>query len=288
MGVPIQGLGDKEKEWYAQVVVSAILADGEVSLPEIDFLKQVIALISVPKTKKSLMAQIGFKKAKLLEAPPTTINKDILSAIFLELILLMISDLDFDEGEKLFLKEVKDLMGISQASFKELMGWARDGLNWKIQKSEFIKEKALAGGLPINELSSDQKKWYGEVLISTILLDGSIDEMERELLKLALSLIESPQDRMKMVGYIKNKIKIPLEMPPECSEDILTQMFLEVLNLIMSSENISYGEQTYLRNLADFCDFPEEKFKKMMQWAMDGIDWQKGKNRLINNIRFES
>lgn len=286
MGIPVQGLGSKEKEWYAQVVISAILADGEVSYSEIDFLKQVISLISAPEIRKSLMTQIGLKQAKTIESPPVTIDKPILSAIFLELILIMISDLDFDKGEKDFLEKVSNLMGFSSKSFKDCMKWANEGLKWKVEKSRFIQDQKILAGLPLQELTTDQKQWYAEVLISTILLDGDIEEMESELLKLSLSLITSPQERGKMIGHIKNRIKLPLEVPPDCSEDILTKMFLEILEFVMSSESISYCEQTHLRNLADFCEFPESKFKRMMQWAMEGISWQKSKSHLINNVQF--
>jgi len=101
MSVPVQTLNKEQRVWYANLVISAILADDEISPSEVDFLKQVIVIVSDPEKKKELMQRISLKKKFPLTEPPG-FAKEILAAIFIELSLIMISDLDFADDEKAF------------------------------------------------------------------------------------------------------------------------------------------------------------------------------------------
>ncbi|MBU2647471.1 hypothetical protein KKI24_22380, partial [bacterium] len=101
MSVPVHTLNKEQRVWYADLVISAILADNEISPSEVDFLKQVIAIVPEANKKKELMQRISSKKKAELTAP-TGMSKEILAAIFVELMLIMISDLDFADDEKVF------------------------------------------------------------------------------------------------------------------------------------------------------------------------------------------
>jgi uncharacterized tellurite resistance protein B-like protein len=117
MSVPVHTLNKEQRVWYANLVISAILADDEISPSEVDFLKQVIVIVSDPEKKKELMARISSKKKSPMTEPPN-VAKEILAAIFIELSLIMISDLDFAEDEKAFLKTVADLFRFEKTSIE--------------------------------------------------------------------------------------------------------------------------------------------------------------------------
>ena len=114
MSVPVQKLNKEQKVWYAKFVIGAILADDEISPSEVDFLKQVISIVDSPAEKKELMQLISTKKRPPL-SPPKSIPKEILAAIFIELVLIMISDLDFADKEKEYLQDVSNLFNFSKS-----------------------------------------------------------------------------------------------------------------------------------------------------------------------------
>ncbi len=286
MSVPVQSLNKEQRVWYADLVISAILADNEISPSEVDFLKQVISIVPDAAKKKELMLRISSKKASELTPPPSLPN-EILAAIFVELILIMISDLDFADDEKEFLKTVADLFQFEKAYFRDLMRWGTEGLEWKNSQQDLI-----AGGETIEnfqaamgKLNSEQRKWYAQALIATIMLDGAIDEMELSFLKAAVSLVDNKKDQMELMGYVRNKMSPRLNRPPEMSEAILVHIFIEIIRIVSADENLSYAEHAHLKQISDLCGFSNEQFEKCIAWCNRGLSWMQNKNPLIANCK---
>ena len=109
MSVPINLLNPDQRYWYAKLVLSAILADGQIDSAEVEFLKQVIGIVKDEKQRQRLMRHIQSKTPPKLQ-PPEGIPDQVLAAIFAELVLICIADVDFDETEEHFLRQVADLM----------------------------------------------------------------------------------------------------------------------------------------------------------------------------------
>jgi uncharacterized protein DUF2225 len=288
MSVPVQSLSRDQKVWYARFVIGAILADDEISPSEVNFMKQVISIVDSPSDKKELMQLISSKKPPPL-APPKDISKEVLAAIFVELILIMISDLDFADKEKVYLKEVSDLFCFSQHYLAGLMKWGEEGLNWKVSQRFLVTEdgKIDSFHVPLDKLNSEQKKWYAYVLISTIMLDGLVDETELPFLKAAMTLLDSKKDQQQLVGYVRNKMAPPIKKPKGIPEPILLLIFFEIILTVSADESLSYKEKTHLKTIADLCGFSSELFEKSIQWCNQGIEWKKNKNPLIARCEFD-
>mgnify|MGYP005634136669 CR=1 FL=1 len=288
MSVPVHTLNKDQKKWYAKIVIAAILADDEISPSEIDFLKQVIAIVNHPDDKKELMQMISSKKGPEIEEPPG-IQKEILAAIFIELLLIMISDLDFADKEKKFLKKISAMFELDGSYFAELMRWGEAGLAWKLSQQTLIGGDKEADSLqvPINQLVAQQKKWYSSTLISTIMLDGSVDESEISFLKAAVSFVESKKDQMELLGYVRNKMAPKLLHPPEFPENILVRIFIEVIRIVAADENMSYAEHSHLKALSDKCGFSTDLFNELLEWCNQGIKWMQDKNPLITNVKLK-
>lgn len=287
MSVPVQTLNKEQRVWYADLVISAILADNEISPSEVDFLKQVIAIVPDAAKKKELMQRISSKKQSQLTAPPGVSN-EILAAIFIELMLIMISDLDFAEDEKEWLQTVADLFQFDKGYFRELMRWAEQGLEWKNSQQDL-----LSGGdnienfqVSLGQLNAEQRRWYAQALIATIMLDGAIDEMELSFLKAAVSFVDSKKDQMELMGYVRNKMAPPLKRPPEMPEAVLVYIFVEIIRIVSADEALSYAEHAHLKQISDLCGFDNDKFEKCIAWCNEGISWMQNKNPLITNCKF--
>ena len=287
MSVPVHTLNKEQRKWYAQIVIAAILADDEISPSEIDFLKQVIAIVDHPEDKKELMQMISSKKGPKISEPPG-IQKEIMAAIFIELLLIMISDLDFADKEKKFLKKIADLFGLNKAYFTELMHWGEEGLAWKLSQQRLVagEDENDNFDVPLNKLDPQQKKWYASTLISTIMLDGSIDESEISFLKAAVSFVDSKKDQMELLGYVRNKMAPKMLHPPEFPQNVLIRIFVEVIRIVAADEVMSYAEHSHLKQLSDKCGFSNELFNELLDWCNQGIKWMQNKNPLITNCKF--
>ncbi len=286
MSVPVHTLNKEQRFWYANLVISAILADDEISPSEVDFLKQVIVIVSDPEKKKELMARISSKKKSPLTEPPA-VAKEILAAIFIELSLIMISDLDFADDEKAFLKTVADLFRFEKTYFLELMRWAEEGLQWKNSQQDLLSQgdKTENFQVSLGQLNAEQRKWYAQALIATIMLDGAIDEMELSFLKAAVSFVENKKDQMELMGYVRNKMSPRLKRPPDMSEGILIHIFIEVIRIVSADESLSYAEQAHLKQISDLCGFDADQFERCVAWCNRGISWMQNKNPLITNCK---
>lgn len=287
MSVPVNRLNDEQKIWYARFVIGAILADEEITPSEVDFMKQVISIVSSPEEKKKLMGLISAKKRPPL-TPPEGIAKEILAAIFIELVLIMISDLDFAEQEKVYLKEVSDLFSFTGSYFNEVMQWGQEGLEWKQSQRYLIKKDGNIDNfqVPLSKLNSQQKGWYAKILIATIMLDGLVDETELQFLKAAMSFVDNKKDQQQLVGYVRNKMAPPITKPPNMPEVVLALIFFEVILIVSADEALSYKEQNHLKTIADTCGFSKDFLDKAINWCQEGIKWKQNKNPLISRCKF--
>ncbi len=137
MGIPFHILTQSQRYWYAQMVVAAILADKEITKPETDFIKQILPIIKRPEDKQELMNRIATKTAPPIFRPPGVPPK-ILAAVFIELALVLISDIEFTETERQFLEEVAKAFRFTQEYYRELLDWCEEGLDWKNKQLEFV------------------------------------------------------------------------------------------------------------------------------------------------------
>lgn len=286
MSIPLDSFTNEQKYWYASLVISAVLADKEIDVSETEFLKQVLTVIQDPNQKKRLMSYIAKKAQPPIEAP-TNLSKEILAAIYVELILIMISDLDFAENEKEFLQSTGTLFKFDPKYIQKLFNWGKKGMEWKTMKSH-ICGAHIPDHVPLKSLSSQQKQWYAQTLISSIMSDGQIDREEVSFVKMASAMIESPTERQKLMGYMKNKMCPPLAPPPKMPRTVILQIFMEVLMIISADESISYKEKLHLTNLSELCGLTPAEFDKMMDWCNTGIKWKQGKNQLIEECQIIS
>jgi len=284
MTVPVENLSRTQKLWYGNLVLAAILADEEINVSEVDFLKQVIALVD-PQDRPSLMKMLEAKKMPPLMAPSNDMGSEILAAIYLELILIVISDMDYAKEEEEFLNKVAELFSFTTNYKLSLHRWLEEGLKWKLAQSKLIPGGSSMTSVPLKELNGDQKKWYATTLISTILLDGRVDQMEMSFLKMAISFLDEKKDQAELMAYVKNKMCPTIKSPPGMSNDILTLIFIEVLLIVSADETISFTEQKHLQGISDQCNFDRAHFDSLLNWCNRGVQWKNSKNSLIAKVK---
>lgn len=280
MSIPLASFTDDQKEWYAETIIAAVLADNEINSAEVLFLKPVLEMVKVPKARKRLMEMVSRKQAIAVPAPPN-LEKEVLAAVFTELILIVLCDLDFDRKEMVFLEQTSDTFRFSDHYFQELMNWASVILEWRKHQRRFVPEAKGDLSVPIADLNREQKSWYASLLISTIMLDKVVDTMETEMLKAALSIVEDQSTRTSLVNHIRNRIPPTITDPPFFPKFIRRLIFLEVISLLSVDDVVSYQEQFYLSDLAKKSGISMETYQEMLDWNNSGILWKRSKSRLI-------
>lgn len=286
MAVPVAQLKEPQKLWYAKLVIAAVLADGEINRAEVAFLKPVLALVAKPEDRAALAQAIQSGKAPDLSPPPDGTHGTLLAAIFSELVMVLLSDVDLAEAEREFLEEVAEVIGFEAKYLAEWQAWMEEGLAWKSEGVELTPDDSTDW---LNEFSEPQRVWYAQTLIAGILLDRQIEDLELNFLKMAIGMVKDPKDRQQLMAYVKNRFAPTLTRPPaETTLDERIQVFLNLLQLIATDEVISTQERGFLESLAQLSDIPTQEFERMVNWGLRGVDWRNRKNPLIARVKLKS
>lgn len=289
MGVPLHILSQSQRYWYAQMIVAAILADKEITKPETDFIKQILPIIKRPEEKQELMNRIATKTPPHVFRPPGVPPK-VLAAVFIELALVMISDIEFADTERSFLESVALEFRFTKEYYDELLNWCEEGLDWKNKQLDFISavgnvERTI---VPVEKLNPLQQRWYAETLIASILSDQQLDKAEVRFLKMAIALIKDEGQRREVANMVRQNRVPHISKPSGIPKNYLVRIFIEVMLIISADESLDKKEQVYLNNLAELCDFSENLTKRLLSWCVQGIKWKKAKNPLINRCQINT
>jgi len=286
MSVPFKALTQSQRYWYAEMIIAAILADGEISQPETEYIKGIIRLVKKPDEKQDLVARLASKRPPPITRPAGVPPK-VLAAVYLELVLVLISDAELTDAEKQFLEETARVFRFSDTYRNDLMQWALEGLSWKSGQADLVAAEKKSGdtGVPLASLNNNQLHWYAEVLVATIMSDQQLDASEVRFLKMAIDLVKEESHRQKLTELVRSNTAPQLKPHPGLDENTLKRIFLEVLLIISADESLQEDEMRYLRQLADLCGFSEELYRQMIDWCLQGIQWKKAKDRLIDNCQ---
>ncbi|MBU2648017.1 TerB family tellurite resistance protein [bacterium] len=286
MSVPFKALTQSQRFWYAEMVIAAVLADGEISQPETEFIKDIVHLVKTPEQKQELLGRLASKRPPPISRP-SGVPPGILAAVFLELSLVLISDAELTPEEKRFLEESARVFRFSEPYFKALMDWCNEGLAWKKEQIELISSdgKMSKMEVPVHRLNDDQLLWYAETLVATIMSDEQLDASEVRFLKIAIDLVKDETTKQRLTEMVRQNTAPPLRRHPGIDEDILKQVFFEVMLIISADESLHEKEEAYLKQLADHSGFSDAMYQRMVNWCHQGIKWKQSKNALIENCQ---
>jgi hypothetical protein len=288
MSMPCKALTKTQRFWYAEMLVAAILADQEISQPETEFIKEIVRFIKNPEEKQELMNRIATRRSPPITRPPG-VAPTILAAVFIELCLVLIADADFTEEEQTFLTDVAKEFGFTNAYFRELMGWCREGLAWKTRQMELLSADAnpTNRAVPINRLSPEQRNWYAETLVATIMSDELLDASEVRFLKMAIGISPDSDHQQRLADMVRHRKVPPLSKPPQLPAAILLRIYFEVMLIISADEKLEDQELAYLKHLSELCNFSPDLYEQLVDWCRQGIRWKADKNPLIARCKVE-
>ncbi|MFH2129154.1 MAG: hypothetical protein ABIK68_02170, partial [bacterium] len=134
-------------------------------------------------------------------------------------------------------------------------------------------------------LNDNQLLWYAETLVATIMSDEQLDASEVRFLKIAIDLVKDETTKQRLTEMVRQNTAPPLRPHPGIDEDILKQVFFEVMLIISADESLHEKEEAYLKQLADHSGFSDAMYQRMVNWCHQGIKWKQSKNALIENCQ---
>ncbi len=287
----VEELNQEQRIWFAELIIATILSDDEVRLAELDRVREITSYIDSPEEKKRLFKLLESEEKPELKAPEK-LDKNQLSVIFVELIHLVIADKVFDDGESRLLTEIAELFDFTENYFKELMKYCSEGLAWKQAQDSLLgaEDEEVEIDMdepivPLFQMSEAQKLWYASILTGAFMLDEEPDQYAWDRVKLAIGSLQDKKAQSLLKLHIKQNQKPPLKLPPRMEHDLLTRMFMELLQLLSHKGEISYSAQGYIKKICDVSKISSLVFNQMMDWCNLGVIWHQGKKALIEKAK---
>lgn len=287
--VPTVLFNEAQKIWYYELVIAAVLADGQIKQAEVEYLTDAAKALPVGDAKKQLLAQINSRKPSQLKPPPP-FSQHILASIYLEVIEIIICDVELDAQESQFLNELAKLVGITSEAKLVVQAWAEEGLSWHYGRSLLIdgsENKGRVYKILVEDFSPDQKLIYAKLMITTTLLDKQIDEWEKRFVKHAISFVSAEEQRELSI-CLQGQISPPLVsldvFEPKCMRLIL----IELLLLLSGDRQLPPFRQHFFKEVCHLSGCTLDETNKLITWHQRGMAWLKKKDLILRQFEVVS
>ena len=283
---PVKFWDPKQISWYVETIIHGMNADHVINTTEMDFFYRALKLVEEPMEKKRLVKLLEEEKSELKR----TLGLKLVEYgwVFNQLILLLISDFSFTEEESKLLEDFAKIVGIKEDYYDKAMQWCDAGLTWKNKQLELVeghqevdKEFPPDISVPIFIMEQPQLLWYAKVLVTTIVVDGIVDQNEIDIFKSVIGFIKEKKEMAQLIVCLKKKIKPALYPPQGISEGILQRIFVQVITHFTLNQEYGELELTFVKQLAGVCGFSDDFMKAGMELWDEGRAWVSRGERLI-------
>ncbi|MDX2471085.1 MAG: hypothetical protein QNL04_10975 [SAR324 cluster bacterium] len=275
--------------WYIEVVIHAIDADGVVAPIEMEYLSNLFVHVEDSTMRMRLRMIIEDSERPSIKSPPE-ISKKGLAWAFTEIAALMIADFDFDQKEQAFLQELATLMGLNEKFIPYLIKWALQGHAWQQSRIALLEVKPDEDGnyslqVPLMSFDTEQRLWYAQILVNSIVIDGKIDNDEIEMFKGVLGFVEDNLQKENLLKHVKRKVRPTLYAPKGIDESVLKLVLFEVLTHFVMQNQMHDKEKIFIRQLGNILLLPDDLTEKAILWWSEGVNWRRKVPALIHNAQ---
>jgi len=277
--------------WYAKLVVTAVLADESIAPSEVKFVKGILKYIEDKPVQAQLIQLLEAKKMPLLlEQPPAGLDKFQLAQVYTNLIEICISDLELIEREKDLLRKIAVVFDFQSMYARELLSWGELGLEAKAFQQKLIKKRIHDEYffVPLDKLDTEQKKWYVDVIVAALIVEGAKEEREVSLMKKLFNSTKSKSEQLLLRNHVMMKHRPPLRPPPKMHEQLLMMIFMEVIQIATTKGDLSYQGGQLLKMVADLSRMPTKSYTDLMDWCGRLVSWKQKGVQLVNNVKLNT
>lgn len=289
MPLDLTKLNQEQLVWYAKLLISVVLADEQIAASEVKFIKGILKHVEDQQLQKSLVNMLETRQIPTLEQPKG-LDKFQLAEILAQLIEICISDLEFQKKEEELIRKAARVFDFHDMYTRELILWGQDGLAAKAAQQKLISKKINDEEfiVPVAKLDTEQKKWYIDVIVAALILEGIEEEREKDLLKKMILSTPSREEQVSLRNHVQMKHRPPLKRPPKMPEELLVMIFMEVIQIFTRLGDIGYHGSQLLKLLADLSRMSTKAYTDVMDWANRLILWKLKRKTLVANVRLNT
>ncbi|MDT8445617.1 MAG: hypothetical protein RRB13_01815 [bacterium] len=289
MSLDITRLTQEQIVWYAKLLETTILADDEIAASEVKFIKSTLKYVNDEGARKELVSNLESGTLPPL-TQPVGFNKFQLAEIHSQLVEICISDLELIKREEALLQKVGRLFDFHDVYTREMLNWGREGLEVKAFQQKLVSKKINDEEfiVPVKKLDTEQKKWYIDVLVAALIIEGVKEEREVSLLKKMLLSATTKEEQVVLRHHVLKQHRPPLKRPPKMHEELLIMIFMEVIQIFTSKGDIGYHGSQLLKLMADLSRMPTKSYTDVMDWCNRMIAWKLRRRQLVAAVRLNT
>lgn len=289
MTLDVTRLSEEQILWYAKLLTSIILADEEIAPSEVKFIKDTLKYVKDESQRKGVVQDLENRKMQPL-TQPSGFNKFQLAEIATEMIEIAISDLELIKPEEALIKKACRLFDFHQKYILDLIEWGREGLEMKLAQQKLVPIKINDAEfiVPVKKLDTEQKKWYIDVIISALIIQGIKEEREIHLLKKMILSARTKEEQAMLRHHVLKQHRPPLKRPPKMPDELLVMTFIEVIHIFTTVDDLSYHGSQLLKLMADLSRMPTRTYNDIMDWCNAMVAWKQKKRDLVAAVRLNT
>ena len=277
----MKALTPNQQLWFANLVIHAVWADGRIALSEFENFQRLLSLLKSFEQKQDLLQRLENHQVEAVTLLPD-LDPSLLPIVYLEVLNFAICDWDLAQEEQDFLSELADIFHFDQVYQASVMQWAQEGMRWQ-EDQQLLLPRDLSLTEPrfsVDQLNEHQKRWYAEVLISSVMIEGLEGEVEVSLLQKALDFVEDPLVKQQLLAYVRANQSPILVTPVNIPPLIVYQALFEVLQVFTLSDELSARGVEYIGTYIEVCNLAPGLKERAILWCTKGILWRKKRKDL--------
>lgn len=126
----------------------------------------------------------------------------------------------------------------------------------------------------LDSFSAKQKIWFVNFVLAAIQADNRIKLSEFELFHKTIQLIEDKKTQRDLIKMLESDSQPTLTPPEDISDEDLALIYIELIKIVISDEDLDENEQSFLKKVAELFGFSPTYTNALRLWCEEGLNWK--------------
>ncbi|MDT8445473.1 MAG: hypothetical protein RRB13_01095 [bacterium] len=136
--------------------------------------------------------------------------------------------------------------------------------------------------ISVDKFSDAQRRWYVELIVQAIRVDGVVDIDEMDFIFRMLHFLDQ-KERLWVNQMLRSKTPVDAtQVPPDgFSLAALASIFSELILLMVADAKLTSKERNFLLVTAEKCSIPASTTKELMDWGERVYDLERERRQIL-------
>jgi len=126
----------------------------------------------------------------------------------------------------------------------------------------------------LSSFNAKQKIWFVNFVLAAIQADNRIKLSEFELFHKTIQLIDDKKTQRDLIKMLESHTKPKLLPPEDIKAEELARIYVELIKIVISDEDLDESEQSFLKEVADLFGFSPSYSNSLRLWCEEGLNWK--------------